>query len=382
MAPVVIDLSHAEDPRDVVHLAVQALAEGRLVAFPTETVYGVAASALDESAVARLLQVKGRREGHPLTLAIKSADDAVDYVPDIAPLARRLARRCWPGPITLVLEDDHPDSAVQQLPESVQQAVSPNGTIGLRVPAHPVLQSVLRLSAGPLVLSSANRSGQGDAVTAKEVVQTLGGDIELVIDDGRCKFAQPSSVVRVHEGGFEVLRAGVFSETALKRLSGLFILLVCTGNTCRSPMAEAMMKKKVADKLGCKPQELEDRGIMIASAGIAAMAGGRSATEAVQAMRERELEVSQHESQPLSERLARHADLVITMTHGHRDAVIAQWPDAAPRTFTLCVDGRDVADPIGGPIEWYRRCADEIDKELDRWVEEIDFTTPAFMKTK
>jgi protein-tyrosine phosphatase len=98
-------------------------------------------------------------------------------------------------------------------------------------------------------------------------------------------------------------------------------------------------------------------------------------------MKERKLDVSQHESQPLSERLARHADFVITMTHGHRDAVIAQWPDAAPRTFTLCDDGRDVADPIGGPIEWYRRCAEEIDKELDRWVEAIDFTTPALVNT-
>jgi protein-tyrosine phosphatase len=280
-----------------------------------------------------------------------------------------------------VLKDNHPDSAVQQLPESVQEAVSPSGTIGLRVPAHPVLQAVLRLSAGPLVLSSANRTGQGDAVTAKEVVQSLGGDVELVLDDGRCKFAQPSSVVRVNESGFEVLRAGVFSEAALKRLSGLVIVLVCTGNTCRSPMAEAMLKKKVADKLGCKVEELEDRGIMIASAGIAAMAGGRSAAEAIQAMKERKLDVSQHESQPLSERLARHADFVITMTHGHRDAVIAQWPDAAPRTFTLCDDGRDVADPIGGPIEWYRRCAEEMDKELDRWVEEIDFTTPALVNT-
>jgi protein-tyrosine phosphatase len=212
-------------------------------------------------------------------------------------------------------------------------------------------------------------------------VQSLGGDVELVLDDGRCKFAQPSSVVRVNESGFEVLRAGVFSEAALKRLSGLVIVLVCTGNTCRSPMAEAMLKKKVADKLGCKVEELEDRGIMIASAGIAAMAGGRSAAEAIQAMKERKLDVSQHESQPLSERLARHADFVITMTHGHRDAVIAQWPDAAPRTFTLCDDGRDVADPIGGPIEWYRRCAEEMDKELDRWVEEIDFTTPALVNT-
>src|SRR5438105_14319783 len=104
MSPVVINVANAEDPRDVVHRAVQALAEGKLVAFPTETVYGLAASALSETAVERLLAVKGRAAGHPLTLAIKSADDALDYVPRLSPLGRRVARRCWPGPLTLVVD--------------------------------------------------------------------------------------------------------------------------------------------------------------------------------------------------------------------------------------------------------------------------------------
>ena len=101
MPAVVIDLRHADDLRDVVHQTVQALAEGKIVAFPTETVYGLAASALDEQAVERLAAIKGRKQGHPLTLAIKSADEARDYVPDMSPLAQRLARRCWPGPVTL-----------------------------------------------------------------------------------------------------------------------------------------------------------------------------------------------------------------------------------------------------------------------------------------
>ena len=115
MPPVVIDIRSAEDSRDVVHRAVQALAEGKLVALPTETVYGLAASALDEQAVARLLATKQRTAGKALTLAIKSADDVLDFVPDLSPLGRRLARRCWPGPVTMVGEDCHPDSLLHQL---------------------------------------------------------------------------------------------------------------------------------------------------------------------------------------------------------------------------------------------------------------------------
>lgn len=209
MPPVVIDLRSAEDRRDVVHRAVQTLAEGGLVAFPTETVYGLAASALDENAVARLLATKERGASKPLSLAIKSADEARDYAPDMCLLAQRLARRCWPGPITLVVDDSHPESLVRQLPLKVQHAVSPQQTIGLRVPGHQVILDVLRMLAGPLALSSANRAGMPEAVTAKEIVDAFGDEIDLVVDDGPCRFGQPSSVVRVVEGRYEVLRAGV-----------------------------------------------------------------------------------------------------------------------------------------------------------------------------
>ena len=120
MAPVVIHVNSAQDARDVVHRAVQSLAEGKLVVFPTETVYGLAVSALNADAVERLARVKSRKEGQALTLAVRSAEEAIDYVPRCCVLGRRLARRCWPGPVTLVLPDNDPDSLIRRLPESVQ----------------------------------------------------------------------------------------------------------------------------------------------------------------------------------------------------------------------------------------------------------------------
>jgi protein-tyrosine phosphatase len=372
MPAAVINLRTAEDQRDVVHRAVQALAEGKLVAFPTETVYGVAASAINEQAVERLSTIKGRRAGHAFTLAIRSADDAWDYVPGLSPLAQRLSRRCWPGPITLVLDDDHSDSLLNQLPQSVYRVVSSQGTVGLRVPAHDLILAVLRLTAGPLILTSANRSGEADATTAQEVMVYLGNDIDLIIDDGQSKFGQASSVVRVRRDGWEILRGGVLNEKALKRLASFMILFVCTGNTCRSPMAECLLKDRLAARLKCLPAELEDRGILVLSAGIQAMAGGRATPEAVQVMHERGLDLTQHESQPLGDRYARFADLILTMTRNHRDAILTQWPSAAARTFLLGGDRGDLADPIGGPIESYRRCAEQIDALLDYWVSEIE----------
>lgn len=377
MAAASINLQTADEPRDAIHRTVQALAEGKLVAVPTETVYGLACSALNERAVARLAVLKQRSPEFPFALAIKSAEDARDYVPCLSPLAARLTRRCWPGPVTLVLDSSHPDSLLGQLPESVREAVVPNGTVGLRVPAHDALLAILRLTAGPLVLTSANLPGEPDAVSAADVARMIGDDIDLILDDGQSKFGQPSSVVRVGESKLDLVRAGVINEQVLKRLASHLIIFVCTGNTCRSPMAEALMRQRIANRLQCSIHDLEDRNVMIMSAGIAASSGGRASPESVQLMQERGIDINLHESQPLSERLVRFADLIVTMTRGHREAIIQQWPDAADRTKLLCRDQTDVSDPIGGPIDRYRRCADQIDAQLGAWADEIDFESLA-----
>ena len=373
MPPVVIDIRSAEDSRDVVHRAVQSLVEGKLVGFPTETVYGLAASALNEKAVDRLLDAKRRRKGQALTLAIKSADEALDYAPGMSDLGQRLARRCWPGPVTLVVQDNHPDSLLNRLPASVREAVAPTGSVGLRVPAHQTMLDTLRMIAGPIVLTSANRSGEPDALTSQEVVQNLGDDVQLVLDDGRSRFGQPSSVVAVEDNSFRMLRAGVVSEQNLKRLASFVVVFVCTGNTCRSPMAEVICRKLLADRLNCTVDELEDRGVIVRSAGLSAMMGGRAAAEAMDTVSKMGLNLSMHESQPLTDQLVRHADLIWTMTRSHRQAILAQWPEAAGRTALLCQDGSDVADPIGGPAEYYQRCAEQIKAELEGRVGQWKF---------
>ncbi|MEZ6070453.1 MAG: Sua5/YciO/YrdC/YwlC family protein [Pirellulales bacterium] len=190
----------------------------------------------------------------PYTLAIKSSDEAADYVPNMSALAERLARRCWPGPITLVLDATDGDSLVARLPEESQQAVAPDGTVGLRVPAHPLIHDVLQLLAGPLLLTSANRAGHPEGLSAEQIVADLGDGAALVLDDGRCRYGQASTVVQVAGDAYKVLRQGVVSEQALERLASRLIVFVCTGNTCRSPMAEWLFRQKLAKKLGCLPR--------------------------------------------------------------------------------------------------------------------------------
>ena len=345
-----------------------------MVGFPTETIYGLAASALDEQAVERLVAAKGRAANHPFTLAIKSLNDALDFVPDMPVLARRLARRCWPGPLTLVLAVDRANSLVARLPESVQQRVCPQGTLGLRVPAAPLVIEAMRLITGPIALTSANQSGSKEPVTSEEVLAEVGDAIDLILDDGRCQFGQSSTVALVEENRVKVLRQGVISVGNLRRLGSLQILFVCTGNTCRSPMAEAIARQILAERLKCKVEEVEDRGFTVASAGIAAMSGGRASPEAVEVLSEQGLDLNEHISQPLREALVRQADMIFTLTASHRHAILSQWPEAESRVHVLSEAGDDVSDPIGGTREMYSQCADQIRTLIGQRLEKIDLT--------
>ena len=365
MRPMVIDLRKTDDPRDVVHRAVQMLAEGRSVAFPTETDYVIAASVRDAAAVGSLVSLAPVRDGEPrLSLALKSADEALDWAPRLSPIGLRIARRCWPGPVAIIVADDHPESLVHRLPHPARAAITGAGRLRLRVPGHPMLADCMRMLAGPVVLAEPAGPGESAPVTADEVMTRGGATLALVIDDGRSRYAQPASTIEIEEQGFRIVHPGIVSQETLRRLSSLMVLFVCTGNTCRSPMAETIFKQLAAERLGCRPDELEQHGVVVASAGIAAWGGGAASAGAIEAMRECGADLTGHESQPVTETLIRQADVIWTMTAAHRAAIIAQFPEAGGRTSVLSPDRIDVIDPIGGPIATYRKCAEQIRHHL------------------
>lgn len=364
--PKILDLQATDDPRDIIHRTVQALVEGAVVGVPTETVYGLAAHALSESAVARLCEIKKRQDA-PLAISVGSREAAGDFFCQLSPLARRLTYRCWPGPLTLVVPCDQQNSAASRLPESVRQRITGDqGCIGFRVVDHRVLSHIHRFLAGPLVLTSANLSGKPAQTTAPPVAAQLGDSLPLLLDDGPTRYGGASSVARVVGNRLEILREGAIEKAAMNQFIKPVIALVCTGNTCRSPMAETVLRERLRTKLGC-----ED-AVRVLSAGVAASSGSGASPQAVEVMGKRGLDLTGHSSRPLDDGVMNVADIVLTMTRGHRAAILAAWPEMHDRVFTLRRDGGDITDPVGMPVEVYEQCAEQMELELVAWIESLD----------
>jgi protein-tyrosine phosphatase len=202
------------------------------------------------------------------------------------------------------------------------------------------------------------------------VLDAVGEDVALVIDDGPARYGQASTVVRVNDNGWEVLREGVVSAEALQRHAACLIVFVCTGNTCRSPLAEVLCKKLLAQRLGCTIEDLPRRGFVVLSAGLAAMMGG-AAEEAVHVARELGADLSTHRSRALTLDLLAQADYVFTMTRGHLLALADEAARLGVQPRQLCPDGEDVPDPVGLDLPVYRDCALQIQRHLAKWVAEL-----------
>ncbi len=191
---------------DALDRAVGVLRSGGLVAFPTDTVYGVAAHAFIPRAVERLYQVKGRPRDKPIPLLLADPEDLEMVALEISSLARELAQLFWPGPLSLVLAC-HP-----RVPKEV---VAGGNSVAVRIPDHPIPQNLARLLRAPLATTSANRSGGPDAITAQEVAHQIGTDIELIIDGGPCPGGVPSTVLDLTASPPRMLRQGPITRAML-----------------------------------------------------------------------------------------------------------------------------------------------------------------------
>ena len=328
--PVVLEWSPAVDPTDLVARVRESLAAGSLIALPGDCGYVIIADPASPHLALLADLPPNTLLYHPL--------------PDAPLAARRLMYRAWPAPLVIEVKGTRyrfPDHLVS---EAIYPAVHEKGQ----------LKRVLLFDT--------------QLPTVDAVLTKYGEAVAIAVNAGEQRVARPT-VVRCDEAGWSVVEEGAFGTNEIQRLAARMVLFVCTGNTCRSPLAEGLAVKMLADRIGCSPEELPSRGYWMLSAGVAAFGGSPASPESADVAAEFGADIVSHRSRPVNPQLLAAADDVIAMTRGHAYSLAANYPEIGPPPRLLCGE-EDLDDPIGSSLDVYRACAQTIQRHLERFIGE------------
>ena len=475
-----------------IKIAAEKISSGGIVAFPTETVYGLGANAFSADAVNKIFKAKGRPADNPLIVHIADISALDEIVSGVPSAARKLMDKFWPGPLTIIMKKN------SSIPSAVSAGLD---TVAVRMPENETARALIRAAGVPIAAPSANISGRPSPTRAEDVVFDMDGRIDAVIDGGDCSGGVESTVVSVESGLVSLLRPGIITaeqlseavggieivtelkqgetpkspglkykhyspraelivlsgslddvisfveDKAKKRRVGLLmfeefkdkfssavmyesigsrksakaaahrlfsamraldaggaeviyapeipnkgiwravrnrlyraagerilnvsssvknVLFVCTGNTCRSPMAEGIFNT-VAKERGLSAQA-ESAGLCSPDMPVS--------ENAALAMKEIGIDISAHHSRPLTRNEVENADLILTMTRAHKLAILTSSADCSGKLYTLCEyagdENSDVTDPYGGSLDDYRACRDNLKQLIVKVIDKIE----------
>ncbi len=328
--------------------AADILSSGGLVITPTETVYGIAADMLKEKTIERLFAIKERPKDKPFSLHIDKKESVEKFASAIPVSAYKLIDKFWPGPLTLILK------------------AKDKGTIGVRMPDHEVALRLISLAEVPIVCPSANISGKPAPTDFTQAIADLGGLVDMAIDCGKTRLGKESTVVDLTGAALAVLREGAIRKEDIEEAAGKkTVLFVCTGNSCRSVMAKALLEKKLKEQGRSDDIEVLSAGLM--------MLGGLSAAEEVKELLKQEgMDVSRHRSQGVTGSMLKKSDLILVMEKMHEERILKIAPEVRNRLFLLKEFAKikesslDISDPIGRPMDFYVETFAVIKEAIDR----------------
>lgn len=347
-----------EEAARSIERVMQILRDGGIIALPTDTVYGLAVDGTNEKAAKRLFEIKKRAE-KPFTFFLPKSE-----IKKFAVITKcKIIDFFVPGPLTVILKK-RPGISLPFISKK----------IGIRIPQHNFVLQLLSMHQKPLAVTSANKGGEPPLVSPYDIVEHF-TEVGIVIDGGMLA-SSPSTVLDLTTTPPLVMRKGAVAILALEKVYGRMIklkpslkfnvLFVCSGNTCRSPMAEGIFRTMTS------PKYCEAR-----SAGTIAMGGLQTAHYARQVVKEYGGSIDRHRSRYLDRESIEWADIILVMEYKHYEAVLEFIPDAVVKTFLLREYRRrtkytEVPDPVGRDLVAYQQAAAKMYPTLKRLAKDIE----------
>ncbi len=359
---VIAELERGEAPPEVVREIVRRLERGEILILPTDTVYGVHAHSRFPATIERVKRIKRITEKRPFVTLYSTVVDIGRWVLLPEGRDRRAVLDSWPGQVTWVLP------ARRTVP---RELLGSERTLGIRVPSHPLLRAICTALDDLIISSSANLHGQQPAVSKEDFSDELLSEVDAVVYQTTPLSGRPSEVKRWTPTGPVVLRARPVENEELKE--NLNVLVICSGNTCRSPLAEGILTKSLQEEAPGK--------ISVKSAGILALSGNRATLPAIEVAKKHEIDLTSHRSQTVSREKIEWADIILAMTTDHLGELSTMFPAHSGKMYLyshfpeseLDPDTKDygIPDPYGLNTEAYQETFYKIKEHEDRIVSNL-----------